>query len=167
MFNPLEKFRVEFVDGLLKKGYRYLVSQSYKRGEDPWEPGKTGLLLCKYNDVSHAQIHLRTIKGKDQFAAILDLETEAHRNKITELLKEDSRFVVYSDFVKTQQSAMDRLNNKFKMNIWRYLKGHTHWRITPETPLRPALELRFGEFFISIMYGTQSLTVRLDDIEKA
>jgi hypothetical protein len=56
---------------------------------------------------------------------------------------------------------------KYKDNIRRYIMKNTSWRISANEAIRPSLQVIYGELFIILKRGSQTLRVKFEDIEKA
>jgi hypothetical protein len=166
MFNPFEKLSYRLMEAYRKQGKSFLVSQTYPRGIDPLiDEGKTSLLFSKYGNISHANIHLSALKG-DKFAALIDLEKEAHRNKIIDMMKLDSKYILFTDVVKSVEEVERRMNAKYKENIRRYIARQTTWRIPASATVFPQLDIAFGEFFLVLKFRNQQIRFKLDELEK-
>ena len=167
MFNPFEKFTENFIDAFRKKETMYLVSQTYERGIDPFhDEGKTVLLLSHYGDKSKADIHLSAVRG-DKYAAVINLEKEAHRKKLNEMMASGSNYVLFSSIVKSIEQTEARMNRKYKQNMKRYIQKTTHWSIPGGTTLIGHLEISYGELYITMKWGNQTIRPKLEDVEKS
>src|SRR5689334_7655309 len=95
MFQAFQEFTLKMINGLRDLKRRYLVSQSYKRGLDILADNpRIPILLTDYNSLGGANIHLNAVK-QDRYAAILDLENEAHRKKLEDMLSAGSKYRVF------------------------------------------------------------------------
>lgn len=165
MFNPLEKFDSRLIDAFRNKGERYLVSQTYRQGlDDFWEPGKESLLLTHYAGLELAAFHVSMIR-EDKYKALIDLEKENHRTRIFEILRHDSKYVVYSSLIGDRKRVEKRANHTFKANIFRYIRRYTSWMIQPHEVLEPHLKLLYGEFLVSIERFGEQIQMKLTDLE--
>jgi hypothetical protein len=54
----------------------------------------------------------------------------------------------------------------YKEKYWRYIQQHSKAGISPTKSLRPSLQLIFGELFVVLKYGAETLRTKLSDIEK-
>ncbi len=167
MFNPFERLTPELMERLCEHGEIYLVSQSYPRGLDPFnDKDKTALLFSQYSNLSQANIHLSALKG-DQFSALIDLEKENHRNKLIEMMSNNSNYVLFANVIKSIAEAERRLNAKYKNNVRRYVGGKTNWRIPANEHLIAELDIAFGDLFVLIKFRKQQIRTNLDAIEKS
>jgi len=165
MFNPFERFTPKFIDAFRKMGKSYLVSQTYPRGFDPFiDKEKTSLLFSHYDNLSHANIHLSALKG-DKNAAIIDLENEKHRARISEMLKKDSNFIIFSSLILNKAELEKRLDRKYKENIRRFVNQRTTWRIPASETIYPTLDIAFGELFILLKWRRNQIRFKLDELE--
>ncbi len=164
MFNPFIKFEERFIAQFRKIGHRYLVSQSFSRDNDLLQkPETVSLLFSNYNDKGLAQIHYNAMR-EDKYAAIIDLELEKHRDKIVAMVKDD-RYSMYSNTVtdvKAIKAAVDRM---FAGKIRHYVQHKTNWRIGGSKTLQTTLEVTFGELFLVLKYGRETIRVTLREIE--
>ena len=167
MFNPFMRFEPMFIQALLLQEERYLVSQTYREAYDHTaDEQKIYLLLSQYADISHARIHLSAIQ-QDKYAAIVDLKNEAHKNKLLEMMRPESVYVLYITIIQSKGEAEKRLNSKYTSHIRRYIAQHTDWQIGADKTITPKLEITYGQLFVSLKYHSQHLRVPLSDIEKA
>ena len=167
MFNPFEKLTTETLEAFRRMGESYLVSQTYPRGLDPFnDEGKTALLFSQYSNLSQANIHLSAMKG-DQFAALIDLEKQNHRNKLMEMMGKNSNYVLFANVIKSIADAEKRLNAKYKNNVRRYVGSKTNWSIPANEHLIAELDIAFGDLFVLIKFRKQQIRTNLDVIEKS
>jgi hypothetical protein len=167
MLQPFLRFRQMYMHRLIELEKFYLISQSYNRGNDHFaDTPKTGLLMTDYNDIGLAKTHLNAIKH-DKYAALLDLTRTAHKKKLIELLSADSKYAVYWAVIKSAEELQLRVNRKYKDHMRRYIESRTDWRIGRETTLRPVIQLKFGEIYVTLKFGNRRLQVKFEEIEKA
>lgn len=166
MFQPFELFRYEYIDRLIRMDKKYLVSQTYEKAFDHFEEIKTDILLTDYDQPGLAQIHLSAVK-KDKYASIIDLTNAKHKEKIVEMLHPESGYRLFWAIVKSVAEVKKRMDLKYKDNIRRYVMKHTTWRIDANEAIRPSLQVIYGELFIILKRGSQTLRVKFDEIEKA
>jgi hypothetical protein len=166
MLQPFELFRVIFIEKLLKLKKRYLVSQSYKRALNHFEEEqKTDILLTDYDVLGAANIHLNAVKH-DKYASVIDLENPVHKNKLIEMLSENSKYRVFWSVVKSSKELQLGIDAKYKDNMRRYIERHTNWRIKSDATIYPSIEVTFGELFIVLKYAGQTLRIKFEEIEK-
>ncbi|HSC36531.1 MAG TPA: hypothetical protein VLD19_01620, partial [Chitinophagaceae bacterium] len=164
---PFERFRPVFIPKLVELEKFYLVSQTYTRYKDNSEaPPKRSLLLTDYADEVMAKTHLQALRN-DKYAAILNLQRPAHKSKLLELLGEQSAFHVFWAVVKNTRELEEKINAVFKPNMKNFIDRNTNWRISRDTTLRPAIELIFGELYITLTHEKQAIRVKFEDIETA
>jgi hypothetical protein len=142
----------------------YLVSQTYTKAFDHFEETQTDILLTDYDQLGLAQIHYSAVKH-DKYASIIDLSK--HTLKIRKMLKAESEYRLYWAMVKSIDEVKKRMDLKYTDNIRRYIMKNTTWRIDANEGIRPSLQVIYGELFIILKRGSQSLRIRFDDIEKA
>ena len=166
MFQPFELFRPEYINRLIKMDKIYLVSQSYHKAFDHFEDPKTDILLTDYDQLGLAQIHFSAVKH-DKYASIIDLTNPKHKEKILQMFHADSGYRLFWAIVKSADDIKKRMNLKYKDNMRRYIMKHTTWRIDASEAIRPSLQVIYGELFIILKRGSQTLRVKFEDIEKA
>ena len=83
------------------------------------------------------------------------------------MLNPDSGYRLYWAIVKSIDEVKRRMDLKYKNHIRRYIMKHTTWRIDASEAIRPSLQVIYGELFIILKRGNQTLRVKFDDIEKA
>ncbi len=165
MFQPFERFKNEYIDRLIKFDKKYLISQTYNKAFDHFDDTKTDILLTDYDQLGLAQIHYSAVK-QDKYASIIDLTNQKHKLKILSMLHPDSEYRLFWAIVKSVDDVKKRMDLKYKDNIRRYIMKHTTWRIGASEAIRPSLQVIFGELFIILKRGNQTLRVKFDDIEK-
>jgi hypothetical protein len=145
---------------------KYLVSQTYHRAFDHFEETKTDILLTDYDQLGLAQIHLSAVKH-DKYASIIDLTNPKHKEKILQMFHAESGYRLYWAIVKSVDDVKKRMDLKYKDNIRRYIMKNTSWRISANEAIRPSLQVIYGELFIILKRGSQTLRVKFEEIEKA
>lgn len=167
MFNPFLPFEHRFINAYRKKGERYLVSQIYKQAVEHFaEQSKIPILFSAYSELNKANIHLQAVKT-DKYAAILDLEKDVHRTKLTEMLHPASTYQIFSDIVISRKNVEERLNKKYENNIRRYINNNTRWKIGSDKTIVPRFEIQFGNFFVILSYYNETIKIKLEELEKA
>ena len=166
MLQPFEIFRLEYIPRLVNLKKTWLVSQSYPRGIDELQDEKKeSILLSDYDDPGLAKVHLNAVKHH-KYAAIIDLKIPKHRAKLEEMLGENSKYQVFWCIVRSARELETRVNARWKENMRRYIEKHTNWRIDRNATLKPSLQVTFGELFIVLKHGSQTLRIKFDEIEK-
>ena len=166
MLQPFEVFKSEYIPRLVSLKKTWLVSQSYPRGADQFEEQKKeSILLSDYDDPGLAKVHLNAVKHH-KYAAMLDLQNPKHRDKLDEMLKADSKYRIFWCIVKSAKELETRVNARWKENMRRYIEKETTWRIDRNATLKPSLQVTFGELFIVLKHGSQTLRIKFDEIEK-
>ncbi|TDH28778.1 hypothetical protein EXU57_01530 [Segetibacter sp. 3557_3] len=165
MVQPFVRFKPEYINRLLLLKKIYLVSQSYKRITHP--PGTekpTGLLLTDYDDPGLGKTHLNAIKT-DPMAYLLNLANEAHLLKIKELLA-GNKYVIYWSVVEDPTLLRKTLDFNYKDHIRRFVLANTNWRIGADEQIRASMQVIFGELFIILKRGNQTMRVKFEEIER-
>jgi len=166
MFQPFEIFKPVYIERLIKLNKTYIVSQSYKHGSDHFTEPKIDLLFSDFDHLGTAQIHYSAVKN-DKYASIINLANIKHKEKVMEMLAADSKYRVYWAIVKDISEIKKRLDFNYTHNIRRYIEVNTTWRIGSDETIKPSLQVVFGELFIMLRRGSQTLRVKFDEIEKA
>ena len=166
MFQPFETFKREYINRLVKMDKKYVVSQTYNRASNHFEETRIDILLSDYDDLGLAQIHCSAVRH-DKFASIIDLTNPKHQAKIIDMLNHDSGYRLFWAIVKSVDDIRKRIDLKYKDHIRRYIMKQTTWRIGASEAIRPSAQVIFGELFIILKRGSQTLRVKFEDIEKA
>jgi hypothetical protein len=163
MLQPFELFTGSILVRLMKLGRPYLVTQTYHRAV-PDEGGKIPLLVTEYSEPGGAKIHLNAVKA-DKYAAIIDLNNERHKMKLEQMLTVDSPYRIFFAVVPSAKGLENQINNLYRENVKRYIDRQTNWRLNRSDEVRASVQLTFGELFIILKHLSQTIRVRLADIE--
>jgi hypothetical protein len=166
MFQPFERFKLEYIDRLIRMNKIYIVSQSYNKAFDHFEDPKEPILFTDYDQLGLAQIHFSAVKY-DKYAALINLKNPRHKLKVTEMLSDDSEYEIYWAIVKSVDEIKKRMSLKYTSNIRRYIQKNTSWRIGSDETVKPSLQIVYGELFIILKRAKQTLRVKFDEIENA
>ena len=166
MLQPFYAFRPEFVDRLIKLEKVYLVAQTYKRGVSLDTQDKIPIILTDYDDIGLAKTHLNAIKH-DKYAAIIQLNNPAHKEKLLQMLAPDSKYKVFSCLIKSAEELALRITKQYKHHMRRYIENRTDWRIGRDTALRPKVCFIFGEIYVVLKWSNRTLKVKFEDIENS
>ena len=167
MLQPFERFQASYIESLKNLKKIYIVTQSYSRGvANPDGRHLVNILFSTYDDPGLAKIHLNAIK-RDRFAYILDLNNEKHSGKVKEMLHPDSVYAVYWSVVRDTNEIKKTLDRAYKDNFRRYITSNTNWRISADETIKPSLQVIFGELYIVLKRGAQSIRVKFEAIEKS
>ena len=167
MLLPFEIMRIEYINQLIRLKKIYLVTQSYNMGEDPFgHSDKIGLIVSDYDDPGLAKIHLAAVK-QDKYASIINLSSEIHLSKFTEMLQQELAYAVYWAIVKDAEQFKRKVDTHFSDHIRRYITKNTNWSIGGSAILKPQLQVIFGELFVILKYGSHELRIKFADVEKA
>jgi hypothetical protein len=167
MLQPFEIFSQLYLDKLIQLKRRWLVSQSYARGIDPFcTEKKQPVLLTDYDDFDTAKTHWNAVKS-DRYGAIIDLEKPAHFEKLQEMLRPISEYRLFWAVVKSVDELEQRINSKYSENMRRYIQNRTNWKPSGDSSLSPSIQVIFGEVFIILKYQKEVLKVKFEEIEKS
>jgi len=164
MFNPFVKFEEKFIPAFRKVKKRYLVSQRFKRYGEQNNQDKTFLMLTHYDDKGLAKIHFNALSA-DKFASIIDLENDVHREKLSTMLAPQSIYIIYSSLTIDPKKVKSLSDKIYKEKIQKFIDTKTNWRISREQTIKPKLEITFGELYVALKYGTQTIRIRLEELE--
>lgn len=166
MRDPFILLQNDHVRKLVQLKRIYLVSQTYRSPFTPPEINevKTKLLITDYDDKGLAITHYRAVKT-DKYAAVLDLQKPKHIEKIVELIKPSSAFLIFWGVVKNKELFEKQINNLYKDTMRKYIEKNTTWRISRDTTLFPKLEIIYGELFINLKYGRERLRVKFNELK--
>ncbi len=154
------------IPGFLTMNHPFLVAQSYPRGANRLaETPQQALLLCDYESEGTAKAHLGGIQ-QDKWAAIINLNHQPHREKLVEMARPDSAYLLFVAFVSDAKKVNLRNNLQLTEAVRLYIKGQTNWQPGRNDTIRPNLELVFGELFVRLAYQGQVIKERLAVIEK-
>ena len=165
-FLPFEKLTHALIHAFRKKGKRWLVSQTLQLNiSDPALLSKILILTTHYDDKGLASVHHQAVID-DKFASIIDLERDTHRRQLDNILSHDSQYIVFSSLIRNRERVEKLVTDMYKEKYWNYLRQHSKAGISPSKSLRPSLQLIFGELFVVLKYGAETLRTKLSDIEK-
>ena len=165
-FIPFEKLTHSLISSFRKKGKRWLVSQTLQLNiSDPELLSKTLLLMTHYEDKGLALVHHKAVV-EDKYASVIDLERDIHRRQLDNILSHDSRYLVFSALIRNREIVEKKATEMYKEKYWRFIQQHSQSGISPTKSLRPSLQLIFGELFVVLKYGAETLRTKLADIEK-
>jgi hypothetical protein len=160
MYFPFIPFRASYITKLLSLKRRYLVAQDHPR---PSETEKR-ILLTDYDDIGLAEMHFKAVRTH-RFAAILDLHRAAHLNKLNEIL-DSCEHQVWWTVVENKQAVKKAIDTRFKTNIRRYVQKHTDWKPGGKG-LDSTIQVIFGQLYIVLTWGNQTIRVKFEEIESS
>ena len=164
-FIPFERLTHALIYAFRKKGKRWLVSQTLQLNvTDPGLLTKTLILTSHYDDKGLATVHHKAVID-DRYASVIDLEREIHRKQLDDIITQDSKYILFSSLIRNRERVEKQMTELYKEKYWRYLQQHSKAGISPSKSLRPSLQLIFGELFVVLKYGAETLRTRLSDIE--
>jgi hypothetical protein len=165
-FIPFEKLTHALIHAFRKKGKRWLVSQTLRLTvTDPELLTKTLILTTHYDDKGLAWVHHQAVMD-DRYASMIDLEREIHRKQLDDILTNESKYILFSSLIRNRERVEKQVTELYKEKYWRYLQQHSKAGISSTKSLRPSLQLIFGELFVVLKYGAETLRTKLSDIEK-
>lgn len=164
MLQPFIRLLPLYVDKLVATNKKYFVTQSYKAGAPFSSADIKSILVSVYDDPGLAKTHFNAVK-EDSMAAIVDLNKPAHKDKLYEMLGGD-KYHVYWAVVKNASEIEKKVNANYRDKMRRYIERNTDWKISRDAAMRPSLQLIFGELYINLRYGMQTIRVKFEEIEK-
>ena len=165
-FIPFEKLTHSLISSFRKKGKRWVVSQTLKLNiSDLVLLSKTLILITHYEDKGLATVHHKAVL-EDKYASVIDLERETHRKQIDSILSQDSKYILFSALIRNRERVEKQATEMYKEKYWRFIQEHSQSGVSPTKSLRPSLQLIFGELFVVLKYGSETLRTKLSEIEK-
>lgn len=165
-FIPFEKLTHSLIASFRKKGKRWLVSQTLQLNiSDPVLLSKILILITHYDDKGMASVHHKAVL-EDKYASVIDLEREVHRKQLDSILSHDSKYILFSALIRNREKVEKQATEMYKEKYWRFVQQHSRSGLSPTKSLRPSLQLIFGELFVVLKYGAETLRTKLSDIEK-
>jgi hypothetical protein len=166
MLQPFEIFKPGYMNKLIALNKTWLVTQSYKRSVNHFaDESRIALLVSDYDDPGLAKVHLNAVKN-DKYAAIIDLDKPAHKAKLNEMLSPGSKYEIFWAAVKSRKELEERINVMYKDHMRKYIGVHTNWKIDRNTIIKPSIQVTFGELYIILKHGSQTLRIKFEEIEK-
>lgn len=166
MLQPFERLLPMYVDKLEKLGKKYFVTQYYSRGVNHFEEEeKIPLIVSVYDDLGLAKTHLNALKA-DKYGAIIQLDKPEHKQKLWDMVKGNTKFVMYWAVVKDAKELEKKINVKYKDHMKRYIDTKTNWRISRESTVNVSVQLIFGELYINLKHGSQHIREKFEEIER-
>jgi len=143
----------------------YLVSQTYRRGENRHEENsKISLLFTDYDDPGLAKIHLNALRG-DKYAALVDLTKPEHKGKVLEMLSPKSSYRLYWNMVRSLKQIESRIDTAYRDNVRRYVSKRTQWQLRRDEGINTIVEVIFGEIFITLSNGKEKVRITFAELE--
>lgn len=165
MLQPFELMRPIFVERLIPMKKVYLVSQTYRRGENPLEDNpRIPLLFTDYDDPGLAKIHLNALRN-DKYAAIIDLTKPEHKKKILEMLSPTSAYRLYWSVMRSTEKIEAQIDQDYKSNVRRYVASRTAWQPSRDDSVATKMEVIFGELFITLRYRKEKVRITFEELE--
>ena len=167
VYQPFPKLSPIYFPQFLAEKKRYFVSQSYPRGEiRKWgEEPKIPLVFSLYGNKGMAQVHLSAVKG-DKYASLIDLENEAHTEKITAMMQPESKYEVFISMVWKNDENDRFIKKTYARHIERFTAGKD-WHIPKTDTVDFQFKIIFGQPHLAIKWRNNELEVRFEDIERA
>jgi GTP1/Obg family GTP-binding protein len=170
MLQPFEPFKPAFIDRLMRLNKQFIVTQSYKNGDERMDDGsrqKIHLLASDYEELSSAGKHCDALKETDKYASVIHLKLPEHYKKLIEILDPDSRYVLFFAAIKNPKELEKYLNINYIGHMRRWIDKNTLWQLKKDAPIRASLQLIFGVLSIELKYAGHSVKVKFEDLERA
>lgn len=142
----------------------YLVTQTFMRGHSPEFPEKKALLLTPYDDDAFARDHLEHV-CVDKYKAIIDLSNPKHAAKLQTMELPASPYLLYIAIVSHPTPIDIRAYEGLGEAIQKFLSARLKRRIENLAALSALMELRYGEFYITLLFNGETISERLCVIE--
>lgn len=167
MLQPFESFEERYLLKLIELKRRYVVTQTYTRAKDPFDPTPgIDLLLTDYDDEGGALIHFNAVRRLDRMAAIIRLDKPEHLAKLRDMMQGD-QYRLFWCVVRKPEDLEKRLDDSYKDKARRYINGNTDWRIKGSDTVKSIFEVVFGELFVTLKWKKHSLRVKFEAIERS
>lgn len=165
ILQPFIRLLPLYVEKLEATNKKYFVTQSYKAGTPHFSTSEAkSILVSVYDDPGLAKTHFNAVK-EDAMAAIVDLNKPEHKQKLYEMLSGE-KYHVYWAVVKDASEVEKRVNANYRDKMRRYIERNTDWRISRDAAMRPSIQLIFGELYINLRYGKETIRIKFEEIEK-
>ena len=165
VLNPFERLDRRLIDAFIRTNHKWIVTQRFSR-LPAVDGGPTALLCTDYDDVGLALVHKKALRD-DPYGYILDLENPVHLQKLNDLILPGSGFIVYAAIVRSRAGLEKRLTRVVSDNLRRYVARNTSWKVAGSRTVSCQYETTFGELFVILSFGSESLRVRLEDVERS
>lgn len=172
MFNPFVRFTPGLLTAMLQQQTFYLVSQTMKSAI-PNAYDKKAMLLSDYKDKGLAQIHfnaliarrdnLKNNQEKDPLIALIELQNPKHLRRVNEILLPDSDYAIFANFINDNKTAVRDAAKFYTNKLEKHVRDVTTWKQIGK--IKPELNVRFGELFFDVSYGSQHLQVFLHELD--
>jgi hypothetical protein len=162
MFNPLYTFTKEVLDATVKRGCLWFVRNTYQSGYDHFD-GAGSYLITHFNDPAMATAHYNSI-GYDPHRYLYFWDQPEHRKRLEAAAAGPPGFKIYSAYF--LEDYKNKINNRLKDKINRYMYSHTNWQPTGGETLHIDFYLQFGALYIAMKYAGEELKIKFADIEK-
>ena len=167
LYQPYPKLSPIYFPEFLKENKRYFISQSYPRGEiRRWgEEPKIPLVFSLYENQGLAKVHLSALR-EDKYAVLIDLKNPAHKNKITAMMEQDSKYEVFIAMVWKNSENDSYIKKHYARHIERFTASKD-WHIPKTDSVDFQFKIIFGQPHLAIKWRNNELEVKFEDIEKA
>lgn len=166
-FNPFERLTPALIAAFRRKGKRWLVSQTLDLSADHQPPGEARifLLVTHYADQGMATVHRKAVAG-DRYAALIDLERPSHLRQLEKTMQHGSPYIVFSALIRSRAKVEKTASDLYRDKYWKFIQQNCRSGISPGKHVKPSMQLIFGEIFIILKYGSETLRTKLSEIEK-
>ncbi len=163
MINPFTLMESKFIPAFRARGKRYMVLQNFTLEDHLFKKDKKYVLVSHYDDKGIALKHYELVQ-QQEVAQILDMEEEAERMELENMLNINSGYILYS-VLTTNPDIVKKILDNLKYKIMKYVAAKPKWRISRNNTLVPKLKTIYGELQVEMNYSGQSITVPLKVIE--
>jgi hypothetical protein len=144
----------------------YLVTQTFMRGHSPEFPEKKPILLTPYDDPDLARDHHAHI-CVDKYKAIINLAYPRHRSTLQTMATPASPYLLYAAIINHPTAINIQDHEGLAECIHKFLSARLKCTITSPASISASMELRYGEFYITLSIPSEAISERLCVIEHA
>ena len=162
---PYWKLSNSFLVQLTNKGSFYLVSQSYDRGQEETDHTRKSVLFTPYKDPNEAHRHFLHLR--DRFAAVVDIRKSKVARRMSEICSGKTEILPFLALAKDLQTINHYLDLQCREQIRSWVRKHRQgWNIREPNSLQPSFYIVMGEPAVNIKWGSHSVTVKLEELER-
>ena len=166
LFNPFKKLTLQTLNRWSKEELIYAVAQHFKRAFSYYSVrNKTALLITAYQNEFEARKHLEGLTD-NRHSALIQLRSTSHYNKILELLKEQSDYLLFDGNTPNLSEILSKSLERFVPGLLSYLNQDADIDLLTTVPNKTRIEVQYGELFVVIGEGFGKKIIPVMTIEK-
>ena len=164
---PYRKFDSQFIQSLAREGHFFLVSQSYKRANEETDHTNIPLLFSDYKDVKEASQHCNyLVRMKDKYAAFVDIRETKITAKIVNICNGNTNKIAYIARVGNLDYVNRYIDRHYYEKMRSWVRKNREWKIREPNSLQPFFLTVMGEPMVNIKWGSHSVMVKVEDLER-